>query len=31
MAAEWIDTFRPKGVRRAGEEQHPALRAAVAA
>jgi hypothetical protein len=26
MAAEWIDTFLPKGVRRAWEEQHPALR-----
>jgi hypothetical protein len=28
LAAEWIDTFLPKGVRRAWEEQHPAMRAA---
>ena len=31
LARLWPDLFLPKGVRRAWEEQHPSLRAAVAA
>ena len=31
LASLWPDLFLPKGVRRAWEEQHPSLRAAVAA